>query len=432
LILRCLAKSPAERPADFHFLENELSELLWSIGQEKVPAVMAEELTHDDLINRSISLSALGYHDEALACLEDLTENRPKSARAWRHMGDVLCVLTHYDEALACFDRALGLEPSAPAWSSKAKALAKLRRYDEALLCLDLALALGPRLAFVWKDKGRTLINLGQFEESLTCLNRALAINPQHVEAHNSRGLAYSGLGKDDKAIEAYKRAINVNPEYAEAHYNLGNAYSHLGCMTEALESYTQAISSKPNYTEALECFARECRKFYHTSKQFVSDSYAESLITFLSGGQTDPEAVVSSAIEFLQLSGFDPKVLYLLGNKIYQSLEGIHGKRKQALVDTLMSVRQNIYTLEEDRSVFYWLAKIYYSLDLYNECLEVFQAAIRLFGPDDKALYYIAACYEMRGDKELALDGYKRALALDPDCLLTIAGIKRMQAEVR
>jgi serine/threonine protein kinase len=432
LILGCLAKSPAERPGDFAVLENELSDLLWSICQEKLPPVTPEELTDVELLNRGVSLSALGRYDEALTCFDNFLSSKPLFARAWSYRADALSGLGRYDEALACFDRALTLEPpSAMAWSNKGKALDQLKRYDEALACFDRAMALESRLASVWNDKGRTFIDAGQFEEALACLNRALAIDAQHFEAQNNRGIAYSKLGRDQEAIEAYKQAISINPEHAEAHYNRGNTYSHLGHMKEAIESYVQAISLKPDYREARDNLRNEYRRFYRTSKQFVSESYAETMIAFLLDDQNSPKAVVTSGIDFFQSSNFDPKVFYLCGNKIYPAVEKIRRKQKATLADSLAKVRENIYTLEGDRSVFYWLGKIYYGLNRYDECLEVFQESITLFGADDKALYYLAACNEIQGSHQLALDYYKRALLFDPNCSLTLDGIKRMEAEL-
>ncbi len=432
LILRCLAKSPAERPANFRVLERELSSLLSDGYQEVVPAAACGEQTTEDLIDRGISLITLDHYDEALACFDNLLTSSPQSARLWSHKGDVFSGLHRYEAALDCYDRALKLDPrSASAWASKGTTLNTVERYREALTCFDQALRLDARLAFVWSNKGQVLSLLGDLPESLKCLQRAAAIDSQHFQTHLQLGIVLSKLGRETEAISAYVQAITLNSQEAEAHYELANAYSRAAWLREAIESYDQTLRIERDHGEARSRMAEACRHFYSTSSQFVSEAYADELIDFLLGDQNDPDLVVTDAVDFLQLSDFDPEVFYLCANRIYDAVESASQKQWTMLTNALSKIRKNTDPDRHDKRYFYKFGKVYYGLDNYDDCIEIFQQSLLMFGPDKKAYYYIAACHEMKADLEPALDFYRQALALDPHAFLTQSGIKRVKNQL-
>ena len=295
---------------------------------------------------------------------------------------------------------------------------------------LDRALALDPKLALVWRRKGRMLNDQGRLAEAIICLKRALTNDPQCVEAHYNLGLTYSMLGRGDEAIAAYEQAIALKPDYAEAHFGLGKTCASLRRFKPAIESYRQALDIKPGYQEAKSALS-DVYVNSSGSDRFVSDAYAKRLIAFLSDAENTPEVIAGSSTNLLELSNFDPVVLYLCGHRIYRAAGNMTREQKEAFSGTLSEVRSNINRHEQDWETFYWLGKIYYGVDLYADCQQVCQQSISRFGADDRSLYYIAASNEMTGNHEAALDYYKQALPFDPDCSLTLNGIARMEAQV-
>lgn len=112
LILKCLEKTPDDRPADFNILETELSRILWDMYRERLPYVIAEELTLEEICDRSAALAVLGYGDEALACFDQVLSVRPRLANAWQGKASTLAGLGRYADALVCYERTLELTPS--------------------------------------------------------------------------------------------------------------------------------------------------------------------------------------------------------------------------------------------------------------------------------------------------------------------------------
>ena len=150
------------------------------------------------------------------------------------------------------------------------------------------------------------------------------------------------------------------------------------------------------------------------------------------SRSRNSAKTMLRSCMAFLRLSNFDPTVLTLCGTKIYAALNEINEHEKEALVEILANVRSNVYMIDREYNAFHWLGKIYYGLKLYDECLDAFHQSVKLFGPDDDSLYYIAACHELKSDYEVALDYYMRKLIFDPSCPLTQDGIERVKARLQ
>lgn len=139
-------------------------------------------------------------------------------------------------------------------------------------------------------------------------------------------------------------------------------------------------------------------------------------------------QKLLNSCLSFLRLSNYDPIVLYMCGDKICCALEDIDEAQRESLLAALTHVQENIYAVQRFYNTYYWLGKIYYDLDMLDECLQAFSRSIESFGPDGHSAYHVAACHEAKGDYQQALDYYRQTQALDPKCALTRQGIERMK----
>ena len=68
-------------------------------------------------------------------------------------------------------------EQSVAFWCNKGAALDTLGRNEEAISCYDKALGIDPRYTIAWNNKGIAFHILGRHEEAIGCFNKALAIN---------------------------------------------------------------------------------------------------------------------------------------------------------------------------------------------------------------------------------------------------------------
>ncbi len=89
--------------------------------------------------------------------------------------GQALLNMQQHAEAMACFDEAIGLDPSnAVAYVKKAVALEKQGLYDDAIEQYDQAIALDDSLTMAYLSKGGILNRLDRYADALKCYEEAL------------------------------------------------------------------------------------------------------------------------------------------------------------------------------------------------------------------------------------------------------------------
>ncbi|MDD1673469.1 MAG: tetratricopeptide repeat protein [Methanomicrobiales archaeon] len=112
------------------------------------------------------------------------------------------------DEALACFDRVLELDPKDDAaLHNKGVALRTAGRYEEALVCLDKALERDPNNQVIWFNRGFVLGKLERYEEALKAFDRVLSLNSTHGSSWYNKGKLLQKLGRVEEAEEHLKKA---------------------------------------------------------------------------------------------------------------------------------------------------------------------------------------------------------------------------------
>lgn len=89
--------------------------------------------------------------------------------------GESLLSLDKTEEALACYDEILALEPDhSEVLVKKGDALERLRKIDDAIGCYDRAIAAGRSLTVAYLHKGGLFNRLERYEEALQCYEEAL------------------------------------------------------------------------------------------------------------------------------------------------------------------------------------------------------------------------------------------------------------------
>jgi tetratricopeptide (TPR) repeat protein len=105
-------------------------------------------------------------------------------------------------------------EESAEDLAKQGVALRDLGRLDEALACLDRAVALNPDFSDAWVARGVTLVKLDRPAEALAGYDRALALRPGDQEAIASRCFALWQLGRLDEALASADAALAARPDF--------------------------------------------------------------------------------------------------------------------------------------------------------------------------------------------------------------------------
>ena len=200
---------------------------------------------------RAVALFRQGRTAEALAALDGFLATHPAELAILILKARMLQAARRPDEALASFDRALGVGPDAELWNERGALLNDMGRNLEAVESYDRALAARPNFAEAFYNRGNALRDLKREEDALQSFERAIELKPDFLQALNNRGSALQALGRNREAVECFDRLLAVHAVTAEPWNNRGIALAALGRHDEALVSYDRALALDANNARA-------------------------------------------------------------------------------------------------------------------------------------------------------------------------------------
>jgi tetratricopeptide (TPR) repeat protein len=164
-----LALSPPDQPG---------SRLLGAIDRLEKRILELEHIAQSPLPNATGSTAAAGPATDG----ETQTAEAGAADEADAHRitvllgkGQSLLNLDKVEEALACFNEALAINPQhAEGLVKKGLALERMRKADEAIECYDRAIASDRTLTIAYLHKGGLFNRMERFDEALKCYEQAL------------------------------------------------------------------------------------------------------------------------------------------------------------------------------------------------------------------------------------------------------------------
>src|SRR5881409_3678767 len=222
----------------------------------------------------------LGIHEEALACYEKALAINPTYKQAWYNKGYTFHGINRLEEAVAAYQKAIELDRGDEVlWNNLGNALYNLGRYDESIPYFERGLEVNPEYEIAWNNIGNALNKMGRHVESLKYHDKSLEIKPDFDYALYAKGHALDNLGRHEEGLELIGQSLELNQNYdhawmakAEALHRLGrleeardalnNALILNGAFDEAwvfrgkiLEEMGNALEAERCYEEALQCF---------------------------------------------------------------------------------------------------------------------------------------------------------------------------------
>ena len=122
------------------------------------------------------------------------------------------------------------------------------RANSEAMADFDRAIGLDPRCAQAYAARAHLHNFYGDYDEALEDANRALALDPSLYEAYRDRAMVYLDREEAAQAIADFDRSLKLKPGQPDALYWRGVAKEMLGDREGAQQDYAMHDALKPPY----------------------------------------------------------------------------------------------------------------------------------------------------------------------------------------
>ena len=128
------------------------------------------------------------------------------------------------------------------------------QKHEEAMACFDAALELNPDLVDIYVNRAALKILMGEAEDAIIDCDSAIKLNPNFVEAYINRASANLSLDQHNEAIADCDAALKLNPDFVQAYVIRATAKFAAKFDSErhkeALVDYDIALKLNPNAAE--------------------------------------------------------------------------------------------------------------------------------------------------------------------------------------
>ena len=136
---------------------------------------------------------------------------------------------------------------NALAYNNMGVVLQKRGQFEEAVACYNKAIQISPLYDKPYYNLGRIAEKDHKTDEAVRYYRKALKINPDLWLAHNNLANNLLRQGKRDEAIEHFRLAVESDPDVPLARCSYGDALYGAGRDREALAQWREALLVLPN-----------------------------------------------------------------------------------------------------------------------------------------------------------------------------------------
>ena len=225
-----------------------LRQVLAILNQESAPRLMPPQNRLEALVNL---YRQKRFHETKLTAI-GLIETFPNVALLHNILGLANAGLEKYDTAIACYRRALELNPVFfEAHTNIGVALKQKGNFDDAIDSFKKALTIKPDEVLVYRYIGLAQLEKEAFDQAIEALQTALRLKPDFPKLHSALAVAFLGKGDWKSAISSCQNALKTDPDNPNTLYNMGSAQHRLGWFKAAIDTYQIALAVAPDFVEA-------------------------------------------------------------------------------------------------------------------------------------------------------------------------------------
>jgi serine/threonine protein kinase/lipoprotein NlpI len=169
------------------------------------------------------------------------------NAVAYLERGKVRSAADNFKDALADFNRAIELQPTAESYSERGQVRSKLQDRQGALADFGEALKLKPNWAEAYYYRSSVWEELGNTQQALADLNESIRLQGDNNLAWIARGHLRSKQGDKAQAMQDFNAAIKMDARSSYAYMSRAGLYATMNQREKAIADYDRAIVLDPS-----------------------------------------------------------------------------------------------------------------------------------------------------------------------------------------
>ncbi len=190
------------------------------------------------------TLAAQNRIQAAIACYRRAIQLDPSLTEAYLSLGALALQQQDFKGAIVCAQQALKHDnQNSAAYLTLGKALAQQQNWLKAILAYQRSIELQPDSGEAWHDLGDALSKQEQWQEAIVAYRRAIELQPDFSWSYHNLGDVFLKLEQWQSAASCFRQAIALKSDFVWSHQNLGEALSKQRQWTEAIATYRQAIA---------------------------------------------------------------------------------------------------------------------------------------------------------------------------------------------
>lgn len=376
--------------------------------------------------------------------------SRELQKSSFEQVGDIMKILGNEPKAAEYYKKALAVAPSDLSLRlAYAKILDNMGSSDDALKEYSYVLEKStadnkdilytlertfekkvssmPSNANLNANMGAILQKEGRLDEALTYYKQAESLDPSNINTRINTGTLYQQKGDYRTAIKAYESVLILYPDNINANLYRAQCLEKLGENKTAQEAYKKVLALDPN-NEYLKAQMVENAKSLMTPEQFVEyvntqmASQDPSGILYDYAIQLHKDGKIDNAIYMYNeaiksAKTQDPEMYVNLslaqaqGNKYDEALNTLKTAQiKFPKDETITNTIKNISSMDNDNKMA--KAAEYFQNKDYQNAINIY---LSIEPPTADTMIGAASSYQELGDKQNAIEYYKKALALRP-----------------
>ncbi len=351
------------------------------------------------------------FSTEIQAQAKKINDKAKKSAA----QGDLFFRQKDYRNAVNKYTEALSVTPDysyAHFW--KGYAHYYLEEPDLAIGELSKALDEGYKPLEVYKLRWFINFNQKNYDAALSDAEKGLELDASNSNFALGLGDIYNAKGEYQKSIDAYKKGMLLDPNNADAYYFMAQDYSKLGdtegqgaAAAEAIKKNTKyigesydlsgdALLKEKKTDEAIQAYQRAINV-----KPDLIDAYLKLSDIYRAKSRLDEAiATVKKGIKLFPDNG-----LLYTSLSWYYSLNGHN-------VESIAAAQKAIALLPNESTAYTNLCRVYNDTQQYPQAIESCSAALKINPDDGETNFYIARAYDYTNKRDTATPFYKKAVA--------------------